>query len=231
MEYPSIYTGIQPYIFVSFSHMDSARVYPIITQLQQRGYRIWYDAGVKPGAEWDENIAARIIRCSYIFAFISASYLESQNCRDELSFARDKDKPRLLIFLDELKLPDGMAMRLNRHQAVYWNRFKNDRDALDKVCEAQELEPCRQHGPTAKQPTGVQGGDTDEKVPKSKWEAFFLCLFLGIFGAHKFYEGKNRWGLLYLFTCGLVFVGALVDLIAILSKPNPYYVTVRQKKM
>lgn len=26
--------------------------------------------------------------------------------------------------------------------------------------------------------------------PKDKWVAFFLCLFLGPFGAHKFYEGN-----------------------------------------
>ena len=27
------------------------------------------------------------------------------------------------------------------------------------------------------------------KRPKNKWVAFLLCLFLGFFGAHKFYEG------------------------------------------
>lgn len=30
--------------------------------------------------------------------------------------------------------------------------------------------------------------------PKNKWIAFFLCLFLGWVGAHKFYEGKNSFG-------------------------------------
>ena len=25
---------------------------------------------------------------------------------------------------------------------------------------------------------------------KSKWVSFFLCLFLGVLGIHKFYEGK-----------------------------------------
>ena len=29
---------------------------------------------------------------------------------------------------------------------------------------------------------------------KNKWVAFFLCLFLGILGAHKFYEGKVGMG-------------------------------------
>ena len=51
-----------------------------------------------------------------------------------------------------------------------------------------------------------------------------LCLFLGIFGGHKFYEGKIGAGILYLLTAGLFGVGVLVDLIILLFKPNPYYV-------
>ena len=60
--------------------------------------------------------------------------------------------------------------------------------------------------------------------PKNKWVAFLLCLFLGFFGAHKFYEGKILMGVLYIFTLGLLGIGWVVDLILILLKPNPYYV-------
>lgn len=59
---------------------------------------------------------------------------------------------------------------------------------------------------------------------RNKWVAFFLCLFLGYVGAHKFYEGKVGMGILYIFTVGLFGIGWLVDLIVILCKPNPYYV-------
>lgn len=62
------------------------------------------------------------------------------------------------------------------------------------------------------------------KKPKSKWCAFFLCLFLGVLGVHKFYEGKIIMGILYLCTYGLCGIGCLIDLIIILCKPNPYYV-------
>ena len=59
---------------------------------------------------------------------------------------------------------------------------------------------------------------------KNKWTAFVLCLLLGYFGAHKFYEGKVGMGVLYLFTLGLFGIGWFVDLIVLLSKTNPYYV-------
>ena len=58
---------------------------------------------------------------------------------------------------------------------------------------------------------------------KDKWVAFFLCLFLGIFGVHKFYEGRILLGILYLCTAGLFGIGVFIDLIILFFKPNPYY--------
>lgn len=60
--------------------------------------------------------------------------------------------------------------------------------------------------------------------PRSKWAALLLCFFFGIFGAHKFYEGKAGMGILYLLTVGLFGIGVLVDFIVLLFRPNPYYV-------
>ncbi len=59
---------------------------------------------------------------------------------------------------------------------------------------------------------------------KNKWVAFWLCVFFGCFGAHKFYEGKTGAGILYIFTVGLFCFGWIGDCIALLAKPNPYYV-------
>ena len=59
--------------------------------------------------------------------------------------------------------------------------------------------------------------------PKNKWVALCLCFFIGFFGAHKFYEGKVGMGILYLFSGGLFGIGVIIDFIALLFKPNPYY--------
>lgn len=59
---------------------------------------------------------------------------------------------------------------------------------------------------------------------KNKWVALLLCLLLGSFGAHKFYEGRILMGILYLLTLGLCGIGCIIDFFILLFKPNPYYV-------
>ena len=60
--------------------------------------------------------------------------------------------------------------------------------------------------------------------PKSKLVSILLLVFLGFFGAHKFYEGKVGMGILYLCTGGLCGIGLIIDFIALLGKPSTYYV-------
>lgn len=60
-------------------------------------------------------------------------------------------------------------------------------------------------------------------MAKNKWVSFFLCLFFGILGIHKFYEGRILLGILYICTGGIFGIGVIIDLISLFFKPNPYY--------
>ena len=51
---------------------------------------------------------------------------------------------------------------------------------------------------------------------RSRFVAFFLCLFFGVFGVLNFYVGKFFWGLIYLLTLGLFGIGWVIDIIRIL---------------
>lgn len=63
-----------------------------------------------------------------------------------------------------------------------------------------------------------------EKQPeiKSRKTALLLCIFLGFFGAHKFYEGKAGMGILYLFTAGLFIFGWITDIFKLLKYPERF---------
>ena len=92
----------------------------------------------------------------------------------------------------------------------------------------QEL--CRRDGGSAP-PTGRAALPADRMTDarrsangrwKNKWVAWFLCLFFGLAGAHKFYEENIPAGIAYLCTGGLCGIGWIVDLIILLRRPNPY---------
>lgn len=133
----------KPYIFISYAHKDSDKVYEIIRQLENDGYNVWYDDGIDPGTEWDENIAKHVMGCAYLIAFVSNAYINSENCKDELNYARDLDKDRLLVYIEEVDLPAGMAMRMNRIQAIWWYKYENIKDAYNKLFSTPGLEKTK----------------------------------------------------------------------------------------
>lgn len=62
------------------------------------------------------------------------------------------------------------------------------------------------------------------KKEKKKGLALILCLFGGIFGLHRFYEGKIFSGILYLCTCGFCGIGVIIDLFRLIRKPSVYII-------
>ena len=142
MNVPKPYQGKDKFIFISYSHRDTAKVFPIIYSLVENGYRVWYDQGIDPGTEWDENIATHIDTCGYFIAFMSNNYLGSSNCKDELNYARDLEKDRLIVYLEEVTLPAGMAMRINRLQSIFRYAYTNDDDFYEKLFAANNINVC-----------------------------------------------------------------------------------------
>ena len=57
---------------------------------------------------------------------------------------------------------------------------------------------------------------------KSRSLSIFLCALFGIFGVHRFYEGKIATGILWLCTGGLGLIGWIIDLIILINKPRYY---------
>lgn len=51
--------------------------------------------------------------------------------------------------------------------------------------------------------------------PKSRTAVLLLCIFLGVFGVHRFYVGKVGTGLLYFFTVAFFGFGYIIDIVLI----------------
>ena len=91
------YSGNDPYVFVSYSHKDTAKATQIMRMMSEAGVLFWFDKGIDPGSEWDENIAFHVENCGCMVAVVSRNYLQSDNCKDELKFARDLKTEILVV--------------------------------------------------------------------------------------------------------------------------------------
>ena len=139
----SPYEGKEPFIFISYSHKNKDAALSIVEHLQKDGYRVWYDEGIHPGSEWDEYIARFVANCTLFIALLSEEYLLSSNCKDELNYARNKEKNRVLIYLEEIELPAGMDLRLSRLQNIHKNNYSDEDSFYNKLYTSSGIAECK----------------------------------------------------------------------------------------
>ena len=137
------YEGSEPYIFVSYAHRDGSRVFPVIEQLAADGFRIWYDEGIDPGSEWISNIGEHLSNASAVITFLTASSVASQNCREEIMFARSSKTPVLAVHLENVEIDQGLKLALMSYQAVFKYAYEDERQFYRKVEGASMLKACR----------------------------------------------------------------------------------------
>ncbi len=86
------YQGDDSYTFVCFSHADADVVYRELVWLRGQGCNIWYDEGITPGKEWTQELADAIEGADHFLFFVTPDAVQSKYCRDELNFARNRNK-------------------------------------------------------------------------------------------------------------------------------------------
>ena len=140
----SAYEGSKPYVFISYSHEDSDKVFEIIGKLQAKGLRFWYDAGIKKGLEWQKCIAEHIRDCECTIAFHSKSSRISEHCKDEIFFARhDFNKKILSVYLENVELDLGIKMSITRFQYINFYEYAKDKQKFfSELLESPLLQPC-----------------------------------------------------------------------------------------
>ena len=117
MPFPA-YHGNEPYIFVSYAHRDSERVFAEIKKFNDAGYHVWYDEGIAPGNEWTDEIADALAGCAVFVVMLTPTSATRENVQNEINFALDERKPFLAIHLEETELKRGLKLQIGAKQAI-----------------------------------------------------------------------------------------------------------------
>ena len=158
-----IYEGKEKYIFVSYSHKDSAAVLPILNELMSNGYRVWYDSGIEAGTEWPEYIEDHLMSSHLVLVFMSPFAVESRNCRNEINFALELKKEMLIVYLEDTQLLKGMRLQLNSTQSIYRKNHPSDESFIQSLIRAKILQDCREEQGTSAIPIVEPTEDEPEK--------------------------------------------------------------------
>jgi hypothetical protein len=122
------YTGSKSYLFVSYSHRNTPEVFETLAKLKSRRFRIWYDEGIEPGAEWPEVIGGAVNGCSTMLVFMSRHASESRNVRNEINLAYAENKNIMVVFLEDTALTDGLQLQLGTVQSI--NKYELSESAF-----------------------------------------------------------------------------------------------------
>lgn len=142
MPFPA-YRGSEPYIFVSYAHVDSASVFTEIKGFNENGYNVWYDEGISPGNEWTDEIAEALEKCGMFVVFFTPASAGSPNVQNEINYAIGEKKPFLAIHLQETILRAGVKLQIGTKQAILKYKM-NDEEYLYKYTATFERMGMRQ---------------------------------------------------------------------------------------
>ena len=150
------YSGDEPYLFVSYSHQDSKRVYPILDALYDKKYRIWYDESCENGNDFRDELRHRIENAEAVILFVSAASMASPFCGMEIIVARENGKRLYPIYLEEAVVPPAFEILLaNTHHSMADNMDKLIKSmvrdlpaaAMDRLTTREgKLEKCEDNG-------------------------------------------------------------------------------------
>ena len=138
--------------FISYSRADSAFVMRLAKDLKAAGIDVWVDQlDIPKGTRWDDEIEAAVERSSTFMVVLAPESMESQNVKDELSYAIDAGKHILPVIIKPCKVP----LRLRRFQHVDFT----DKPYKESLAEIKRLLSDTQRIPTGTVPPNKPAAD------------------------------------------------------------------------
>ena len=137
------YEGSKPYVFVSYSHKDKDRVFPILERMEQVGFRLWYDQGIESSSEWDVVVSEHLSKATAVLFCLSKNFSDSSNCKDEVAYAKDRIISCIsLILKSGAPLPLDVQLALVRQQQIFLEKYNGTEELVNELKKDANLQTC-----------------------------------------------------------------------------------------
>ena len=190
---PLAYRGDEPFVFVSYAHADAELAYPIISGLQERGMRIWFDDGLDVGDIWEDVIPDHVEQCAAMLCLVSTRFTDSNNCLDEIFYAREQKKELLILHLEDQALPRNFRFRYGRYHAERLSAYPDRSVLLERLTSTEKLRCCiGQVKENTVEPKGNLAKPKENTAKQKEDSGKLLLKGIACYNA-KSYEEAVRW--------------------------------------
>jgi TIR domain/Photosynthesis system II assembly factor YCF48 len=99
-----------PAAFFSYCRDDSEFALRLAEGLKAAGANVWIDQlDIEPGMPWDRAVESAVTNCPLMLVILSPTSVNSDNVRDEISFALSKQKRVIPVLYRECDVPFRLA--------------------------------------------------------------------------------------------------------------------------
>lgn len=137
-------------IFISYGREPEviAFVRKLKGDIEESGLRVWLDMDDIPaGSEWPNEIGLALKSCTALIAVVTAKYVSSKYCKEELYFANSNSKSVYPVIYDDEKLWKNSLHGAGVELVIgptNWSMFRPDKDdygiSLSKLLRALRAE-------------------------------------------------------------------------------------------
>ncbi len=214
MERFRAYEGGRSYAFISYAHMDSDRVYEIISALNNDGFRVWYDQGIEIARRYKAVINEHIEKCSAFVVFATREGINRPEVIDECAYAIALRKKMIIVYLEDipageldaaLRATFAINQRVMWGELADWERNYKLREALVECGGEPKAQPVTVNEATAQSAPAAAAAMAAPTAPKAEtvsspllergfslgkrgWAALVFCAVLLLLPVLFFYE-------------------------------------------
>lgn len=152
--------------FVSYSRADSEFALKLAEDLKSSGANIWIDQlDIEPGMPWDRAVEGALFKCPSLLVILSSVSANSENVRDEVSFALSRQKRVIPVLYRECDVPFRLALLQSIDFTTNYER------GLTMLLKALRIEEPTQATLTTTAPVNVDVPATSPSKAISKQES------------------------------------------------------------
>lgn len=182
-----------PDIFISYAHEDRKRVQVLADALEEHGWRVWWDAGIRPGQNFRASIQESLYQARCVLVAWSSHSVNSHWAIDEAESGRKRNILIPVVIEEEVELPLGFG-GLQTADITGWLKDPAQDTSFERLCEDIDALLGESAGVARKSAAASRGTRRRTSFFRRRawWLIFAVCVMVALALLSTIFRGDLR---------------------------------------